>query len=127
VTEIASLRILVVEDEMLIAMMLQSLVEELGHRVVYRASTAAEALAIVDADHSQLDAATLDINLDGEHTDEVANALFARGIPFIITTGYDDPKLLAGFPVQPIIHKPFVPRQLDEAIRRLELRKMEPS
>ena len=116
-------RILVVEDEMLIALMLQSMLEALGYQVAGRAGTVADAMAIIEADTRCIDAATLDINLGGEHSTAVADALEAHGIPFIVTTGYDDPKILAGFQGRPIVRKPFVPGQLEQALQSLELRR----
>jgi len=116
-------RILVVEDEMLIALMLQSMLEELGYQVAGRASTVADALAIIETDTQGIDAATLDINLGGEHASAVADELDAHGIPFIIATGYDDPKILAGFQGRPVVRKPFVPEQLEQALQSLELRR----
>jgi CheY-like chemotaxis protein len=117
-----SWRILVIEDEMLIALMLQGMLEALGHHVAGRARTVVEALAVIQADADRIDAATLDINLAGEHSTEVADALKARGIPFIITTGYDDQRILGGFHDQPIVRKPYVSAQLEQALRSLELR-----
>ena len=111
--------ILVVEDELLIALMLQSMLEELGHRVAGRAGTVADALAIIETDTQSIDAATLEVNLGGEHSKEVADALKAHGIPFIIITGYSDPEMLADFHGRPVVHKPIVPRQLEQALQSL--------
>ena len=116
-------RVLIVEDEVLIALMLQSMLEELGYQIVGRARTVAAALAIVEADTQDIDAATLDVNLDGEHSSAIADALEAHGIPFIITTGYDDPKILARFHGRPVVHKPIVPGQLEHALQSLEPRR----
>jgi DNA-binding response OmpR family regulator len=80
-------RILIVEDEMLIALRLQGMLEELGYQIVGRARTAADALAIVETNTQGVDAAILDINVGGEHANAVAAAFEAQGIPFIITTG----------------------------------------
>ena len=115
-------RILVIEDEMLIALMLQSLLEGLGHHVAGRANTVAGALAIIEADAQSIDAATLDINLAGEHSHEVADALKAHGIPFIVITGYEQPKLFGDFDGRAVIHKPLIPRQLEQALQFLEPR-----
>ena len=108
----AGRRILIVEDEMLIAFMLQGMLEALGYQVAGRARTVGDALAMIETDTLGIDAATLDINLGGEHANAVADALNAHGIPFIITTGYDDPKLF-GFHDQAIVNKPFLPEQLE--------------
>ncbi len=118
-TSLAGRRILVIEDEMLIALMIQSMLEELGYQVAASARTVADALAIIETDSQGIDAATLDINLGGEHSNRVAEALEAHGIPFIITTGYDDPKLF-DFQGRPVVHKPFVPEQLKQALQSLK-------
>jgi len=115
-------RILIVEDEMLIALMLQGMLEELGYHVAGRASTVADALAMIETDTQGIDAATLDINLGGEHANAVANALEAHCIPFIIATGYNDPKLF-GFEGRPVVHKPFLTEQLETALQFLEPRR----
>ena len=114
-----SQRILVIEDEMLIALMLQDMLEELGYQVVGRVGTVADALAIIETGTQGINAATLDINLGGKHSNEVADALDAHGILFIIITGYDDPKLF-GFQGRPVLNKPFVPAQLERALQSLE-------
>jgi CheY-like chemotaxis protein len=115
-------RILVIEDEMLIALMLQGALAELGYQVAGRSRTVTDALAMIEADAQGFDAATLDINLGGEHSHLVADALDAHGIPFIIVTGYDDPKLF-GFEGRPIVHKPFLPEQLHQALQSLRPRR----
>jgi CheY-like chemotaxis protein len=119
--DLAGRRILVIEDEMLIALMLQGMLEELGYQITGMAHTVADALAMIETDTQGIDAATLDINLGGEHSDQVAAALNAHGIPFIIITGYDDPKLF-GFEGRPIVRKPFFPEQLKTALQSLEPR-----
>ena len=115
-------RILIVEDEMLIALMLQSMLEALGHHVAGRAKTAAEALSIIEAGAEGIDAATLDINLAGQPSYEVADALKEQELPYIVVSGYDDPKILAAFHGRPVVHKPIMPRQLEQAIQSLEQR-----
>ena len=115
--------ILIVEDEMLIALMLQSMLEEIGHHVAGRAGTVADAIAIIERGTQSIDAATLDVNLAGEPSNAVADALNAHGIPFIVTTGYDDPRMLADFHGLPVVHKPLVPRQLEQALQSLKPRR----
>ena len=112
-------RILVIEDEMLIALLLQGMLEDLGYQIAGRARTVADALAMIETDTLGIDAATLDINLGGEHSRAVAHALEAHGIPFIITTGYSNPKLF-GFQGRPVVNKPYVEEQLEQALRSLE-------
>lgn len=77
-------RILVVEDEPLIAMMVEDMLAELG-AVIGPAGSLAEALLLAE---EQIDAALLDVNLEGERVYPVAERLTVRGVPFVIATGY---------------------------------------
>jgi CheY-like chemotaxis protein len=101
-----SLRILLVEDEGLVAMMLEDLVEDLGCQLAGSLASVGEALAWIDAG-GEADAALLDVNLGGEQVFPVAEALKARGVPFAFTTGYGethDPRfkdaILLGKPIR---------------------------
>lgn len=79
-------RVLIVEDEPLIAMMIEDFCEEIGHEVTGAAETVAEALAATEA--GGFDVAILDLHLRGdEQAWPVADALAARGIPFVLATG----------------------------------------
>lgn len=80
------LRILVVEDEALILMEMEDMLLELGCDIVGPASTVAKALAAIGA--NELDGALLDMNLGGEHVLPVAEMLSARGVPYLMVTGY---------------------------------------
>jgi DNA-binding NtrC family response regulator len=81
-------RVLVIEDEMLVAMEFESLLQRQGCAVLGPASTVDRALALLD--HEQPDAALLDLNLNGEPATAVAVALKMRGVPFILVTGYGE-------------------------------------
>ena len=81
-------RVLVVEDEMLVAMEFEGLLRRQGCVVVGSASTVDRALALLD--HDQPDAALLDLNLNGEPATAVAVALKTRGVPFVLVTGYGE-------------------------------------
>ncbi len=81
-------RVLVIEDEMLVAMEFESLLQRQGCAVVGPASTVDRALALLD--HDQPDAALLDLNLNGEPASAVAVALRTRGVPFVLVTGYGE-------------------------------------
>jgi len=81
-------RVLVIEDEMLVAMEFESLLQRQGCAVVGPASTVDRALALLD--HDQPDAALLDLNLNGEPATAVAVALKTRGVPFVVVTGYGE-------------------------------------
>jgi CheY-like chemotaxis protein len=109
-------RLLVVEDELLVALDIESILTEAGMEVVGPASTAAEALQLIGS--TKLDAALLDANLSGESIDEVASALSAQGVPFAYVTGYGRESLPEAHPA-PIVTKPFDATQLLAAARRL--------
>lgn len=98
-------RVLVVEDEMLLAMLLQTTLQEAGYEVVGPVARLDRALqAALEEDIS---AALLDINLDGEMVYPVAEVLAQRGIPFAFVTGYDRESLPAHHGAAAILHKPF--------------------
>ena len=112
----AGQRLLVVEDELLVALDIESILNEAGMDVVGPASSAGEALKLI-AD-SPPDAALLDANLSGEPIDTVAQALSERRIPFAYVTGYGRESLPLAHPA-PIVPKPFDAEQLLAAARRL--------
>ncbi len=118
-TELRSGRILVIEDEVLIALLIESMLEQIGFEVGARASGLAEALAIIENDPGGFDAATLDIDLGGEHADLIVEALDLRRIPFIVATGYTDPSVLARFAGRPLISKPLVAEDLEHALKAI--------
>ncbi len=98
-------RILIVEDEPLIAMMLEDFILSIGHEVVGPCEAVAEALEMVEADG--FDFAILDINLKGEAVWPVATALRRKDIPFVLASGgYVEPAP-AEFAQVPMIEKPY--------------------
>ena len=99
------LRILVVEDEWLIADLVEAELRDAGFEVVGPASNARMALALVD--HEQFDAAVLDVSLGGGYSFVVAEALAERGIPFFFTTGYVNADLPSAFRNYQVLTKPF--------------------
>ena len=98
-------RILLVEDEPIIAMTAEDMLEDLGCRVVVSAATLAEALAAADRDG--FDIALLDINLNGVDSYPVAARLRADGRPFIFTTGYGPSGRDAAYAEVPLVTKPY--------------------
>ena len=108
-------RVLVVEDELLIAMELESLLREDGYVVHGPVATIPRALARLD--EILPDAALLDVNLNGRRSTPVAAALAARGIPFVLLTGYGRQQL-----TEPelrdarILSKPVSHQQLRQAL-----------
>ncbi|HEX6011198.1 MAG TPA: response regulator [Geminicoccaceae bacterium] len=85
-------RVLVVEDELIVAFLLEDMLAGLGCAVVGPAARVDQALALLDAE--AIDAALLDVNLNGHKSYPVADALAARGVPFVFSTAYhtDRPK-----------------------------------
>lgn len=110
-------RVLVVEDEMLIAMLVEDLVEELGHSVTATAAHLEEALRL--ARSADVDVAILDLNLGGDRSIPVAEVLAERRIPFMFASGYG----AAGLPPEHsgavVVQKPFVAEDLSAALDRL--------
>lgn len=98
-------RILIVEDEMLIAMMLSDWLEELGHEPIGTAFTVDDAIARIGQD--AIDAAIVDINLRGRRSDPVAAALVECSIPFIFATGDHADSVGDEYKDRPVISKPY--------------------
>ncbi len=113
-----SRRILVVEDEPLISMMLEDFLEALGHSVAGSADHPMSALALIDG--GGIDAAILDVNLRGGETCwPVADALVELGIPFLIATGGMDDSVAPRHRGRPLLTKPYTMDGVDKAIDAL--------
>jgi CheY-like chemotaxis protein len=111
-------QILIVEDEPLIAMMLEDFLEVLEHRPVGTADCVAAALARLE--ESEVDAAILDVNLrGGEKSTPVAEALAERGIPFVFATGGTEDGLDDRFRDRPRLMKPFTMDGVAKALEAL--------
>ncbi len=110
-------RVLVVEDEMFILLMMEGMLADLGCESIVSAATVDQALALIDG--QALDAALLDMNLDGNKTHRVADALAARGVPFAFVTGYDGSGIRESDRDRPLLKKPFVFERLVEMLTGL--------
>lgn len=108
-------RVLVVEDEMLIAFLMEDLLEELGCECVGPLATLSEALET--ARNDSFDTAILDLMLDRQVVYPVAEILAARGIPFAFATGMQRAGLAGGWTNRPCICKPYT---LEDVRRLLE-------
>ena len=97
-------RVLIAEDEALVAIMMEDLAVEFGWSVVGPFAKASDALAAAKSDN--IDAAVLDVNLGGESVYPVADVLAARGVPFVFTTGYGAESIDRRFARTPILQKP---------------------
>jgi DNA-binding response OmpR family regulator len=110
---VKGLKLLIVEDALLLALELEAGLSEAGAEVVGSAADVGEAMRMVDL---PIDAAVLDANLNGASVLPVAEALEARGIPFVFATGYGDDKMLpSGFDA-PVIRKPYDVTQVAVAL-----------
>jgi PAS domain S-box-containing protein len=106
-------RVLLVEDEILVAMMMRDILTELGFSVIGPFSRVAEAM--VAAVHDEFDAGIIDINLGGEFVYPVADVLVARKIPFVFITGYGVESIDGRFANVPIMKKP-IQRQVLQSL-----------
>jgi DNA-binding response OmpR family regulator len=111
---IAGCRVLVVEDEMLIAMEVEDALQALGCQILGPVATVDRALKL--ALEETFDAAVLDVTIRGGNAYPVAEVLLARGIPFVFASGYGDWALPETLRNQPRLTKPFTAAQLEEQI-----------
>jgi CheY-like chemotaxis protein len=113
------LRVRVVEDEGLVAALIEDMLELLGHRAVAVASRVTQALAHVA--ENGFDVALLDVNLGGELVYPVAVALASQGVPFVFSTGYAADELQEPFRFAPRLQKPYDVGQLGRLLSSLAL------
>lgn len=111
------LRILAVEDEAMIAMELEDMLEELGHEVIGPAATVEEAVGLLEI--SAPDAAIVDANLGGTSAKPLVEALEARGVPFVLASGYDTLDLEKLGLQGPLVRKPYSCKDLARALETL--------
>ena len=109
---------LVVEDETLIAFMIEEAIAEMGLRSIGPAPSVAKALALLQVEAPA--GAVLDVNLAGEVVYPVAEALTARGIPYAFLTGYGEGGIRDGYRTHPVIPKPFAIEDIQKTIRSLQ-------
>ena len=102
--------IMLVEDEPLIAMMLEDMISGIGHSIVGPFSRISDALASLET--TKLSGAVLDLNLNGELTYPLADALRERGVPLIFISGYDSAAVDARYSSVPLLRKPFDKKSL---------------
>lgn len=113
---LSDLRVLVIEDEGLIMMLLEEHLADLGCHVAATASRLDDAM--VQARSAPINMAILDVNLAGKLSYPVAMLLIERGIPFIFATGYGAPALPAEMAHIPVLAKPFFRDQLAKALAK---------
>ncbi|MBB3799935.1 CheY-like chemotaxis protein [Xanthomonas arboricola] len=113
-----TMRVLLVEDESLVAMLLEDCLAELGYEVAATVGDVDAALAVVQQGH--LDLAVLDVNLGGTLSFPIAEELDARGVPYIFVTGYAQSGIPEKFRHRHGLQKPFQFRDLQQALSLLE-------
>lgn len=114
------MRVLIVDDEPLIAMDIATVVEEAGCKVVGVAGSVRRALCLIERE--TCDIAVLDVNLNGESSEPIAAALRQRGAPFLVISGYAGRQLTGALKDAPFMSKPYSPERLIELLERLTAR-----
>lgn len=109
------LEILLVEDEALVAALLEDMLAEFGCILAGAAATVSEALAEIQT-ATEIDAAILDVHLGGEKVFPVADILVSRGVPIVFSTAYGPADLPERYPQARIIQKPYRPEALAELL-----------
>ncbi len=110
-------RILVVEDEFLIRMLLEDMLTDLGYELAGVAGRLGEALQL--AETTDFDLAILDVNLDGHDVYPVADLIAGRGLPFMFVTGYGGRGLPDAYRDRPTLQKPFQLGELRKTLAQL--------
>jgi|SRR5579862_1646665 len=107
-------RVLVVEDELMIRMLLEGMLTDLGHTVAAEAGSIEEALKL--AKEGEFDVAVLDVNLNNEPITPVVEVLIRRGVPFIFASGYGQRGVPEPYRQNPTLQKPFQVEALAQTI-----------
>lgn len=113
-SEFSGIKVLIVEDEGFVAVMIEDMLQDLGCEIVASVAGLQEACGIAATAH--LDVAVLDINLGGERSFPVAEILRQRRVPFVFSTGYGTAGLPAEFFGSPVLGKPFLAEALAETL-----------
>jgi DNA-binding response OmpR family regulator len=108
------LRVLVVEDESLVAMLIEEYLHDFGCAPARTVSRVGKGLKLVKC--TELDAAVLDVNVAGESVAPIAEALEERGVPFIFASGYGAGGVDARWAGRPVLQKPFSAKELHAAL-----------
>ena len=114
-------RVLVVEDEALVSMLVEDELRDAGATVLGPAACVDDAMRLVEAAAADggISVAVLDINLNGMKVAPVADKLAALGVPFLFATGYGEGCDTGGHAGARVLHKPFAPERLIAAVEAL--------
>jgi CheY-like chemotaxis protein len=115
--ELSNRKVLVVEDEMMIAMLIEDMLDELGCKLVGPANSVPRALELIGSE--PIEVAILDLNLDGKDTYAIAAALQESKVPFIFATGYGHTGVSPEYGNRPILQKPFQLKDLEKALAEI--------
>jgi CheY-like chemotaxis protein len=110
----AGTRVLVVEDESMIRLLLDDMLRQLGYTMTAEAGALGEAMTA--AKQANFDLAILDVDLDGDSITPVAELLSTRGVPFVFASGYDEPAAAKPYAGVPLLEKPFQIEALARAL-----------
>ena len=110
------LRVFIVEDETLVAMLLEDMLADLDCTVVGPASRVPSALEL--AENAEFDVAILDVNVAGQEIYPVAEILARRGIPFAFATGYGNGGVRENWRDRPTVQKPFLRAQIEDVLNQ---------
>lgn len=110
----AARRVLIVEDEMFVAILLEDMLSELGYEIAGMASRVATALPLIGS--LDFDFAILDVNLAGEMSFPIADAIAERGLPYLFASGYGRQGIIPAHSHRPVLSKPFSSGDLQSAI-----------
>ena len=103
---------------MLVAMLIEDMLSDMGHEIIGPAYSVKEGLKL--AERETFDIAILDVNLNGSQSFPVAAILETRGIPFMFATGYGSTGIEKDYPRVPVVSKPFTAARLTAAFARLK-------
>lgn len=117
------MRVLIIEDEFLIATTLAKFITDAGHVVVGMTASAKNAIQLLN--DRKCDAAVLDANLAGSSSDPIGTALRLRGVPFVVVSGYSQRQLLSSLKDAPFLPKPVNPGELLDILEELTRGKAE--
>jgi len=112
--ELSNRPVLVVEDEMMIAMLIEDMLDEFGCKLVGPATSVPHALELIG--NESIEVALLDLNLNGKDTYAIADALQRKNVPFIFATGYGSAGLREEYGNRPVLQKPFQQKDLEVAL-----------
>ena len=112
--ELSNRKVLVVEDEMMIAMLIEDMLDAFGCKLVGPATSVPRALELIGKE--KVDVAVLDLNLDGKDTYAIADALRQKNVPFICATGYGSTGIRPEYRDRPVLQKPFQAKELETAL-----------